>query len=481
MKKLSRREALKRSAYLLVGSALAGCDEGADLAEAVSSKAAKDYPGRDLYDSGEMSIKASGWTKTRGLQTEYPALREDLRTDVLIVGAGLAGSSLALHLSELGINTVVLEARQPAWGASGRNAGHVLPLLKDLQLFEQFPDKGKAFFELFRTHHTIAFDIAQRYGIECDAAKSGYLNAMTSQRAFDKFAGVSARSADCLGLSVKHLDAVAMKEMIGSEYYPYGVLYESGGRINPYLLTSGMIDVAQSKGAQIFGDSVANTLSAQGTGWRVTVDNGSSVSCDRVILCTNAYTGPIVPEIQQTYSPLTAYALSTEPLPPEIRDIVMPGRATLAQQPVDLNPFLVDGHNRIITASIPSRFRPADANWDFQQHLDWIDRTWPETRDVPIKLESYWTGRVAMRQQEFPGMYEIASGVYGLMHFNAWGNVMAPLMGMALAQALASDRPDTLPFPIVQPERIENPGKQGFLIRSLMIPAARFAQDLGFI
>jgi hypothetical protein len=33
-------------------------------------------------------------------------------------------------------------------------------------------------------------------------------------------------------------------------------------------------------------------------------------------------------------------------------------------------------------------------------------------------------------------MYQLASGIYGLMHFNAWGNVMAPMMGMALAKAM---------------------------------------------
>ena len=68
---------------------------------------------------------------------------------------------------------------------------------------------------------------------------------------------------------------------------------------------------------------------------------------------------------------------------------------------------------------------PADAQWHFQQHLKWIHRTWPETRDVLIELEAYWTGRVAMRQQEFPGMYQLDSVIYGLMHFDAWGNVMA--------------------------------------------------------
>lgn len=480
----TRRSVLKHGGGLVLGAALAGCGEAVNTSPAGAStqtSALSNTSEQDLYDTGYVPVATSGWTKAGISTLQYSALDTDLTTDVVIVGAGLAGSSLALHLSELGIGTVVLEARQPGWGASGRNAGHVLPLLRDLDLFEQFPDKGKAFFELFSEHHTIPFDIAKRYSIDCDASKSGYLNGMTSRGAFDKFANSSAASADRLGQSIKPIGGAEMKDMTGSDYYPYGVLFESGGRINPYLFTQGMIAAAVGHGAKVYGETAATQLTADGKGWRVETQNGSAVRCAKVIFCTNAYSTDIVPEFKQGCYPLTAYALSTQPLPSEIRDIVMPSRATLAQVPIDLNPFLIDEHNRIITASLPSRSRPEDANWHFQHHLNWIHRTWPETRDVSIELEAYWTGRVAMREQEFPGMYELASGVYGLMHFNAWGNVMAPLMGATLAKALATDRMDRLPFPVVKPDHITSPGKQEFIIRSLMIPAARVAQRFGII
>lgn len=441
----------------------------------------KNRSAHDIYDSGTVPIASSGWAQAKGLNPDYAALNEDITTNVLVVGAGLAGSSLALHLSELGIDTVVLEARQPGWGASGRNAGHVLPLLKDFEVFEKFPDQGKGFLDLFREHHSIPFDIAEKYSLDCDASRSGYLNAMTSQGSYDKFLKSSAETAKRLGQNVKGIDKQTMREMTGSDYYSHGVFYESGGRINPYLFTAGMAEVAQSNGAKIYGETEATTVTADGKGWLVRTKNGASVRCDKVVFCTNAYSTDIVPEFKQGCYPLTAYALSTEPLPEQLLEVIMPSRATLAQVPVDLNPFIVDQHNRIITASIPSRSRPSDAEWHFNNHLQWIHRTWPESKDVPITLQAYWTGRVAMREQEFPGMYRLASGIYGLMHFNAWGNVMAPMMGMALAQALAKDRPDTLPFPIVRPDDIAHPGKQALLIRSLMIPAARIAQGLGII
>jgi hypothetical protein len=50
-----------------------------------------------------------------------------------------------------------------------------------------------------------------------------------------------------------------------------------------------------------------------------------------------------------------------------------------------------------------------------------------------------------------------------------------------LAKAIAADRPDNLPFPIMSPKDVIHPGKQDMLIRNLMIPAARTLQDLNFI
>src|SRR5207247_972552 len=45
--------------------------------------------------------------------------------DVCIIGAGIVGSTLAHFLGQAGKSVIVLEARDVALGASGRNAGHV--------------------------------------------------------------------------------------------------------------------------------------------------------------------------------------------------------------------------------------------------------------------------------------------------------------------------------------------------------------------
>jgi hypothetical protein len=97
-----------------------------------------------FFDRGLVPLERSGWTLPGGVAPPYPALAADIDVGVLVVGAGLAGSSLALHLAEAGVAVAVLEARQPGWGASGRNAGHVLPTLRDPTVFERLRTRAGA-------------------------------------------------------------------------------------------------------------------------------------------------------------------------------------------------------------------------------------------------------------------------------------------------------------------------------------------------
>src|SRR5260221_8721186 len=68
-------------------------------------------------------------TKTGESQAlrERPRLSFDLDVDICVVGAGLAGLTVALEAARLGASVAVLEGRRVGWNASGHHLGTVMP------------------------------------------------------------------------------------------------------------------------------------------------------------------------------------------------------------------------------------------------------------------------------------------------------------------------------------------------------------------
>src|SRR6201992_908310 len=74
----------------------------------------------------ETSTGSASLSDTPSLR-ERPRLSFDLDADICVVGAGLAGLSVALEAARLGASVAVLEGRHVGWNASGHQLGTVMP------------------------------------------------------------------------------------------------------------------------------------------------------------------------------------------------------------------------------------------------------------------------------------------------------------------------------------------------------------------
>ena len=129
---------------------------------------------RAQYDTGSVDVSESVWVSGTS-PTRFGPLEGERRADVAVIGAGLAGSSLALHLAEQGAGVALVEALEPGWGASGRNAGHAVPYREVDRALARLPDRGERFLDLFRKSNGIVYELAAKHAIECDAVQGGYL------------------------------------------------------------------------------------------------------------------------------------------------------------------------------------------------------------------------------------------------------------------------------------------------------------------
>jgi len=77
---------------------------------------------------GEQGAYGPSWyAATMVAVPERRALTHDLDVDACVIGAGLAGLTVARELARHGWSVAVLEAQRVAAGASGRNGGFVSP------------------------------------------------------------------------------------------------------------------------------------------------------------------------------------------------------------------------------------------------------------------------------------------------------------------------------------------------------------------
>ncbi|SDH70849.1 NAD(P)/FAD-dependent oxidoreductase [Pseudomonas panipatensis] len=439
------------------------------------------FPVAQAYESGVVPIRFSGWPAAQ-LSPAYAALDRDLDSDVVVIGAGLAGASLTLHLAEKGIEVVLLEADQPASGASGRNAGHVQPYLGSLEPLRAHADGGRRFLDTFIAHRGIVFDLCRKHGLEADAAPCGMLEAaIRPHAALER----QAQQWKALGYDLEVVGADALRDMLGSPAYRHGIHWREGGRVNPYLFTHGLVAAAVRGGARVYGNSCVLACEREGARWRVRTATGS-VRAARVVICTNGHAGnAFFPELNRTQFPLVACGLATRPLPKALLDAVNPARVALMQYPAGLYPLVIDGRGRLVTATIPGPGRAQSAQTHFDYFLRYLRRTYPALREAPIELESYWTGMTAnssaVYEASYPKLFQVADGVLALMNLGSWGNVMGPLLGMSLAGALAEDRPDAALLPLETPRAVRFQGLFETKIRRVMIPVARLADRLKLV
>ncbi|MFV3308399.1 NAD(P)/FAD-dependent oxidoreductase [Pseudomonas sp. NY15181] len=439
------------------------------------------YPIAQAYEAGVVPIRFSGWPAAQPAPV-YAALEGERDTDVVVVGAGLAGTSLTLHLAERGVRTVLLEADQPASGASGRNAGHVQPYLSSFEPLRAHRDEGRRFIETFTEQRNIVFELSRKHGLAADVEACGLLEvARRPQAALER----QARLWKGMGYDVELVGGARVQEMLGTTLYIQGLHWREGGRVNPYLFTQGMAASAVRAGASVYGNSCVLACERDGSRWRVRTATGS-VRAARVVLCTSGHAGNgFFPELARTQFPLVACGMATRPLPAAVLDAINPARVTLMQYPAGLYPLVIDGRGRLITATIPRHRQAQCAEVHFADFVRYLRRTYPGVGDAPIELESYWTGMTANSSSAYdaayPKLYQVEQGVLALMNLGSWGNLMGPLLGMDLARALVADRPDDAILPLEQPQSVRLPGRFETKIRRVLIPAARLADRLDLV
>jgi gamma-glutamylputrescine oxidase len=246
-----------------------------------------------------------------------PALAGDVTTDVAVVGAGFTGLSAAIALRAAGHAVVVLEQEHAGHGASGRNAGHLTPVIgKDLPtLALLFRRRAGALVELAQLAVAHVERTIAEHAIDCAYERVGNVMAAVHARQhgmLDK----AARAARALGLDAELLEPDAMRARDLPTTFTRGLLLRRGGILDPGRYVGGLRRVAEAAGVRLFEATPVQRMAAGDPA--VLETPGGRIHARRVVLATNAWT-PSLGWLRGTIARFHVYLFATAPLTPAER------------------------------------------------------------------------------------------------------------------------------------------------------------------
>jgi len=370
-------------------------------------------------------------------------LAGETRADVAIVGGGYTGLFAALRLREQGVDVALLESEFCGAGASGRNAGHLTPTIgKDvptcMKLFGQ--EKAVALVRLAEDGVAFVEDAMKKHAIDCDYEPTGNVIAGVHPKHRDPLAK-SAEVAQKLGVKAEFLDENHMRQRRLPEAFRFGVMESCGGLMNPGKYVMGVRRAALAAGVRVHERTRVLEIE-EGQKIRVRT-NGGTVSADKLLIATNAYT---VPELRRLWSkiiPVRVTLFMTKPLTPEqmarVGWIKREGIYT-AHEILENYRFTAD--NRILGGSKTIAYRFASALPDGNRPDDFAflaqafyDR-FPMLKDLEIDV--FWGGWLSVTLDYLPvtGTLGRAKNIHYSVGCNGHGIAQFSMMGAAAGDAV---------------------------------------------
>ncbi len=256
-------------------------------------------------------MSVSYWQDSHGLG-------DSLNTDVLIIGAGLAGLSTAYWLSKRDPNlrVAIIDKGGIGAGASGRNAGFIT--CGSTEHFSRMTsaygeDKATEIWKFTEDNHKL---LVSEFGYDRLQARCEYKNlgswTLAATEHEIEVIQQTVKSLQAKGVDVEWFDAAYVSKALSCEGFYGGAKYHSDGEIHPvkflYHMASFLRNVPIVTNREVFKIEDHNDrlrVSAKGT----------EIFTDAIVLATNAYSGQLFDYFQDKISPMRGQIIVTEPVP----------------------------------------------------------------------------------------------------------------------------------------------------------------------
>lgn len=369
-----------------------------------------------------------------------------MRSDVIVVGGGLMGCSVAYRLAKDGAEVIVLERSIPGAEASSAAAGILGPTV------ESFDDAfalqlGRRSREL---HAELADELDEHFGVDVGFRRCGVVKV-----AFDEAELAALRQqAESLRVQGVRCDAWSAEELAREEPAcnpaALGALsMAEDAQVEPKKLLSAVALGAEREGVTFRTGSTVRGVVSEGGRVRGVQLGDETLEADRVVVAAGSWTTliPGLPFDSETIYPVRGQMITTQTRPPIFRRIVFGAGGYVVTRP--------DG--RVLCGSTMERvgFQRGITFGGMADVIEKATRIAPDLRQAAI--ESHWSsfrpgtpdGLPLVGRTHIDGLF-LASGHYRN------GILLAPLTAELIAEAMTGES-ESREARALSPRRFEEP------------------------
>jgi glycine/D-amino acid oxidase-like deaminating enzyme len=381
-----------------------------------------------------MSEISTGTTRgpDNGAARERSRLSFDLDVDICVVGAGLAGLTVALEAARLGASVAVLEGRHVGWGASGNQLGTVMPgyglPIKDLIARVGLED-AREIWALSKEGVEYVRANASEQLIPGIALSEGALE-VSNVDAGDRLLSELQMLAEDFETEVEGWQIDRVRDHLRTDRYFHGVYFPRAFQVDGRKYVHGLAAMARRAGARIFEDTPVVSIDASGIRKRI-VTPSARLRASHIVLAGNVHLGAPSRRLSQTLLPVWRYAAITAPLGERLADTIAFKGSVTDTDGVDH--FRIVNGDRLMWASPettwevrPGRFASAIARR--------IRTVFPQLGRVDIA--DMWGGAMGQTVHGMPQIGQLRRGLWVASGFGHQGLNTTAMAGQLIARSI---------------------------------------------
>ena len=351
--------------------------------------------------------------------------------DVVIIGGGIVGSSVAYHLTAAGCRNVMVLEQESATGkgSTGKSMGGVRA---------QFSTPVNIQMSLYAIPFYASFE--ERLGYPCDYRPQGYLFCATNERHM-AYLRANFEKQVALGLKgVRLLEGSEIRAMfpqLRGDDIVGGSFCATDGFVDPYSAMNGFMTWATDHGATLRKNTTVSGIVRDAHGLAGVETTRGPISTRKVVNCAGAWAAEVakMAGVDLPITPLRRMLVPSEPFDqfPHTAPMIIDMSNGFHFRP-ESRGFLLAWNDPEETPGFKTEFEPAFVEKILTRAADRV----PCFADLPVNPKRAWAGLYEMTPDHHPILGEapgvpgffLANGFsgHGVMHSPATGKILSDLI-----------------------------------------------------